>query len=54
MPARRRSLSRRGRRFAFRLFSDFPEMILLAMGVGMTAVALVMSEFAKWPPQPTN
>jgi hypothetical protein len=55
MPTRRhRSFSRRARRFAFKLFSDFPEMILLAMGVGMMAVALIMSEFAKWPPQLTN
>lgn len=51
---RRRSFSRRVRRFALALFGDFPETILLALGFGTMAVALIMSKFATWSPQFTN
>jgi hypothetical protein len=51
---RQRFVSRRARRFAFRLFSNFPEAILLVLGFGTMAVALIMSKFATWPTQFTN
>jgi hypothetical protein len=55
VPAHRpRSLSRRVRRFAFALFGDFSETILLALDFGTMTVALIMSKFATWPLQFTN
>jgi hypothetical protein len=49
-----RSVTRRVRRFALALFNNFPETILLVLGLGTMAVALIMSKFATWPPQFTN
>jgi hypothetical protein len=51
---RRRSLSRRVRRFSFALFNNSPETILLVLGFGTMTVALIMSKFATWSPQFTN